>query len=570
MTKSTQIYRISLYLISLLSLLILSVNGVLRQQSEGEEYIFNKVQIYSDFSDRVYFSPCSAADASDTDTLYFFLPYPSFSCNYTISFPVKDQLLIDDTLYHPGPVLPSYEDGAYHDLVLKSGGKLFRQRICFMYADNLPIVSISAKEQQINDVLANKYHTDFIFADVAVLDPNLHTSVYDQCEFAGHGGSTWETDKKSFEFKIPGGYSLLGMKQSEKWTLLGNGMDYSNIKNKIVYTASQYMHTEFPTECEYVNFYINGKYQGLYLLSGRPSPNGGMIDLPGDLFEENKLLNALTVPSAIVINENSTDEDKYFNFKNNPADITGSYYMEFVQYGEPQGRQDEKSWFLTDRMMIKIKSPKFATEKELKYIKDYTAATERAIFSPDGIDPESGADFHDRIDMHSWAVSYLFMDFFGNQDRSAGSLFFYKKRNDPVFYSGPIWDYDKAISGDFYDEDPLPWYGQATYYVVYEADDKYELWHSALNRFPDFHEQVVSSYSDELAPAMDEIFENKLPDWLELTAASAHMDEFRWSREQGSESESANEAISWLRQRKALFDRVWINGEYSPYAENIY
>ena len=50
----------------------------------------------------------------------------------------------------------------------------------------------------------------YISEDITVIDPGRGESIYDRCEFAGHGGSTWEVDKKSFEFKMNKAYSLLG------------------------------------------------------------------------------------------------------------------------------------------------------------------------------------------------------------------------------------------------------------------------------------------------------------------------------------------------------------------------
>lgn len=73
---------------------------------------------------------------------------------------------------------------------------------------------------------------------------------YADCEFGGHGNSTWLKDKKSFGMHFASPISMLGMGQYTKWNLIANGMDHSNIKNKIVYEAARRTDLEFSVECK--------------------------------------------------------------------------------------------------------------------------------------------------------------------------------------------------------------------------------------------------------------------------------------------------------------------------------
>lgn len=536
--------------------------------SRDEQSLYDELHICSTYSNNFYFVPYSI-DATGVTVMFF--PYPPSSGNeYYISFPSDRCLYIDGIQCFPGSVLPHFSEQAMHTIKYISEDIIIEAPLSVYYADNLPFVSITAKSNETESIISDPFHKNIINAGITVIDPSRGESVYDRCEFAGHGGSTWEVDKKSFEFKMNKAYSLLGMKSAEKFTLIANGMDHSNLKNRIVYEATKHMHTEYPTECEYINYYLNGIYQGLYLLTERPSNSGGIVETRYDLDKENELANPSQRPSPIVNYEGTANEERYYNYRNNPKNLTGDYFMEFVQFEIPQGNHEEKSWFMTDRMMIKLKSPRMSTEKELNYIKDYCRSAERSVFSPYGIDPQTGADYHDFFDIYSWATTYLFMDFFGYQDDSAGSLFLYKKLDDPLLYSGPIWDYDKSMTDNYYDEELFPWYGRSDFYVVYDVNNKYELWYSGLNRFDDFHKQVVQNYCDELEPALNDIIETKIPEWKAATMSSVRMDEIRWSRGSGTESEKAENVSEWLKKRKELFDAVWINGEYSPYAGNIY
>ena len=126
------------------------------------------------------------------------------------------------------------------------------------------------------------------------------------------------------------------------------------------------------------------------------------------------------------------------------------------------------------------------------------------------------------------------------------------------------------MTDNFYDSEPFPWYGRSSFYVVYEEDDKYRLWHDRLNDYPDFHEQVVRNYREELEPIMKDIMDNDIRQWIDDIRDASRMDEIRWMREPGIEQQKALDVEDWLTHRKELFDQVWLCGEDSPYAENIY
>ena len=48
------------------------------------------------------------------------------------------------------------------------------------------------------------------------------------------------------------------------------------------------------------------------------------------------------------------------------------------------------------------------------------------------------------------------------------------------------------------------------------------------------------------------------------------MDELKWSRGTGREIEHTKEVAEWISKRKELFDKIWVEGESSEYADNIY
>ncbi len=466
--------------------------------------------------------PCKAANTND-ETIYLFLPFDD--TQYIWNVPEDINLFVNGNPCGNGDVLEELTPGEKYLFAIEEGGAYtdVRYVVC-MKGDSIPSFCLTIGEDNFEGIVTEDYplHTEQagfrIYAkdEAAAAYEDCHTT----CTVGGHGNSTWLNDKKSLEFDTGIPISPLGMKDNVKWNLIANGMDRSLVKNRIVYEAACSTNMEYTIDCRYVNCYINGIYQGLYLLTEKPET------------------------------------------------VYGTYMMEFKEYDENTIGNMTDPWFYTglttdragNNYMVRIKYPPNVNARETAYLRDYVNETEKALYSEDGIDKDTGLDFHDRIDIYSWAMSYLFLDFFAYQDSSAGSLFFYKNRNKPQLFSGPVWDYDKSMTDDFVETDDFPWYGRGAIY----------LWYARLDEFDDFHEQVVENYKQELSPAMDDIMENKLPLWIEEIESSEAMDDIRWNRGYGYGEMHTADVREWLTHRKELFDSVWLRGEPSPFEQNIY
>ena len=502
--------------------------------------------------------PCKA-DNTDSETIFLFLP--DSKRRYTWKIPSDIRLFIDGEQCNTGEILVDSMKEEEHLFAIEKDGEFKDVRnIIYIYADNIPAIAAYVNEDELEIIEDEGVPMAKASARMVIMEGDKTESL--SCEFGGHGSSSWEMGwKRSYEFECLSPLSLLGMGKYAKWNLISNNMDRSLVKNRIVYEAAASTDYEFSIRCEYVNYYLNGVYQGLYLLTEKPNVNGGEIAFSDDLEAENELLDPRILYRSITNDETERDSYRYYDIGKSPPNISGSYLMEFDGwYDEPD------AWFRTSTIAISgepyyvmLKEPRFASKKELLYIRDYVRETEDALYSENGIDTNTGIDFRDRMDCYSWAMSYLFMDFFGYQDASGGSLFFYKKRDDPKLYSGPIWDYDKSMTDDFYESD-FSWNDRASLY----------LWYERMGQFEDIHRMIEDNYKKELSPAMEEILRNKLPAWMEEMSSSARMDDIRYNRGNEYAMDHAKLVQEWLTLRKELFDSVWIRGEDSPYAENIF
>ncbi len=83
----------------------------------------------------------------------------------------------------------------------------------------------------------------------------------------GRGNSTWNLPKKPYQIKFDVKTDLLGMGEAKKWILLANYWDKTLMRNAMTYSLANKMNQGFSVEYQFVDVYLNGQYQGNYLLT---------------------------------------------------------------------------------------------------------------------------------------------------------------------------------------------------------------------------------------------------------------------------------------------------------------
>ncbi|CAH9019242.1 CotH kinase family protein [Candidatus Nitrosacidococcus sp. I8] len=127
--------------------------------------------------------------------------------------------------------------------------------------------------------------------------------------------------------------------------------------------------------------------------------------------------------------------------------ITGGYLNEIDRH--PPDPDDPR--FVTTRgFPIILKSPDIfpPIPEQLNYITDYVNGAETALYSVDFTDPETG--WRKYFDEAAAINFYIVNDVMGNRDTGAmySSTYFYKARNNPFLYMGPVWDFDISSGND--------------------------------------------------------------------------------------------------------------------------
>lgn len=86
-------------------------------------------------------------------------------------------------------------------------------------------------------------------------------------QIRGRGNSTWNLPKKPYKFKLDEKAGLLDMASEKDWILLANYLDGTHLLNAVAMKAGQLMNLPFTNHIEPVEVYLNGQYQGLYMLT---------------------------------------------------------------------------------------------------------------------------------------------------------------------------------------------------------------------------------------------------------------------------------------------------------------
>lgn len=282
----------------------------------------------------------------------------------------------------------------------------------------------------------------------------------------GRGGSTWQSSiKKAYNINIGSRVSLLGMKESKKWCLLSNSHDRTNAKNYIAYHFAKELQMPFAVDQQYVSLYLNGNYNGLYLLTNS-------------------------------IKDNERDFD---------------YLIRLVRPGEPNM---DNMVELEVGERVEIERPKKDYDLSAECIKnDFNTLITNIR--------EDNQEWMEMLDVRSFAMNYLMNDFFLNDDY--GNFYIYKDAANGILRASSIWDFDHTMGASVDNHRSMANYpNMYVYRRGYEVDGWEDGYHgliSLLNNQSEFKTSMNEVFVTELSPLFEQFFRGdgfeKLRDMLE-------------------------------------------------------
>lgn len=381
-------------------------------------------------------------------------------------------------------------------------------QVLFMRSANIPAVYVETDSGSMDFLNTNKNNAES--GQISIIEENGNLEYSGSLErISGRGNSSWAYDKKPYAIKLKDAKALLGMDQGKRWCLLPIYKEANRMQTKIAMDMAAEMGLSYTPQCTWIDLYLNGEYNGNYLLIEAIAVENGRVEI-NDLEKDNKAQN----PS--IENAPTFTEETYKGYElDNDNNINGGYLIE----KELTGRYETETagFSLSSGAKFVLKSPEHASRKQVKYIQTYFQKIEDMIIA-------GNPDYDNYIDLASFASRFLIDEISLNYDAAKTSMFFYKNDDSDLLYAGPIWDYDwsmgwgkeNLIEGMDYD-----------YLSLQNENNDCLFWYEMLYNNEKFYEQITATFHD-LLPYMETILESTIDEYTEFIRASIMMDETRW------------------------------------------
>ena len=380
----------------------------------------------------------------------------------------------------------------------------------FLYRTRQNTVFINTESGTLEQIDASEDKTWKEAGSVKVVNDK---GVIDYCNdfksLHGRGGSTWlSTIKKAYNINIGSRVSLLGMKKSKKWCLLSNSQDRTNAKNYIAYYFAKELQMPFAVDQQYVSLYLNGNYNGLYLLTN--------------------------------------------SIKDNKPDL--DYFVRLVRPGEPY---EDKMVELEVGERVEIERPQNVYDLNVDCIKnDFNTIITKIL--------DGNQEWVKMIDIPSFATNYLMNEFFLNVDY--GNFYIYKDgTQDNKLRAASIWDFDHAMGETSDNRRSMAnypnMYAHLRGYELDSWEDDYHGLINLLNNQSEFKTSMNEIFIAKLSPIFEQFFRGEVFDSLKnMLEYENIIDYIRWYPNGGQVN--VGDIRSFMDERYAFYCEEY-NQDYS-------
>lgn len=301
----------------------------------------------------------------------------------------------------------------------------------------------------------------------------------------GRGNASWDrTDKKSYRIKLDEKASVLGLKKDRDWVLVSNYYDKTLLRNVVAHSMAQQMdHLYYTPTHILVDFFLNGKYMGVYAIADKIEESNSKVD---------------------VYNGTNPEEPGFM------IEIGWDYSQPYVR---------DRDYFDTELLIrLFVKEPEITAQNtpELLYIKDYLKKTEDAILAGEG--------YEEYIDVDNMVDWFIITELTNNTEMAFyRSCYLYKPEGGRITM-GPVWDFDMAFGnheGDISNYDGWA-SAEATYSYVNDT------WTTYLIKDPKFMDKVRARWI-EVRDRLLETAKNTIDTQYALVKESADLNFKLWN-----------------------------------------
>ena len=337
----------------------------------------------------------------------------------------------------------------------------------------------------------------------------------------GRGNTTWKySPKKPYRIKFTEKTSIFGEKKNKSWVLLAMYNDFSYVKDRLAFGIADSLGTDvFVPSYNYVELYLDGVYQGLYLMTDQVDENGGRTGVKEDFAE-----NAVEVPFLVEMDEYSSDEGE-----EGVAWFTVSDFPYTVKYPE----EDERY-----------------IAAQFDYIKGYIEKVDSLCRKKD----VTLAELSEYIDISSFIDYFIVQETMGQIEINGKSVYMSKAVGEPM-KMGPVWDFDWSVTG------PHTWLSaRDTYKDDYSGLRSNSNWFGLLYKnSPEFRKALSERWKEVKPLILAEL--DKVEAERELIYKAAMKDSYKWHSlrifYKGFE-DCREEVFEWCRGRVEWLDGAFL------------
>lgn len=217
----------------------------------------------------------------------------------------------------------------------------------------------------------------------------------------GRGNSSWAQPKKPYRLKFDEKIALLGEHKDKSWVLVANYSDKSMLRNALSYFMGKVSNLEWTPSSHFVELFINGRYDGTYLLCEKIKVAKHRVNVGDD-----------------------------------------GFLLECNRWAD---QEDGNVYFYTPNLTpaIVVKEPDvMAGDANFEYVRNYMLTAEQVLFSANFADPNVG--WQKYMDMDSFVDWYLIHEMSKNVDCMFNFSTYMNLPRGGKLRMGPIWDFDIA------------------------------------------------------------------------------------------------------------------------------
>lgn len=251
------------------------------------------------------------------------------------------------------------------------------------------------------------------------------------CNIRGRGNSSWyNAEKKSYRLKFEEKTSLLGRAKDKSWSLVANYFDKTMLRNELAFHMSRMSSLAYTPATDYVEVWLNGSYEGLYVLCDHLKTGSHRVD----------------AEYLMEIDSRAEEEDIKLEVPNLPQPVV-----------------------LKDPDDISYAS------QEYIYISEFMNSVDALLYSDKYSSASEG--YRTVMDVDSFVDWYLINEISKNNDAVFLTSCYMNHSADGLLYMSPVWDFDIAFGNVNYNDNEKTdglWVADATWYQRLLTDPYFE------------------------------------------------------------------------------------------------